>query len=36
MELPDSNVVVSKRICECYRELGVKMEQYNKGQGIWG
>lgn len=40
VELPDTDVVVSKRIYECYRELGVKMEglrmeEYNKGWGMW-
>lgn len=28
VELPDTNVVVSERFCECYRKLGVKMEGF--------
>lgn len=28
VELPDTDVVVSERICECYRELGVKMRAF--------
>lgn len=40
MELPDTDVDVSERIRECYRELGVRMEgfqmeEYNKGSGAW-
>lgn len=28
VELPDTNVVVSERFCECYRKLGVKVEGF--------
>ncbi|CAG8887055.1 unnamed protein product [Penicillium egyptiacum] len=38
--LPDTDLTVWKRICECYRELGLKMdgfkmEKFNEGSGMW-
>lgn len=38
--LPDTDFTVWKRICECYRELGLKMdglkmEKFDEGSGMW-
>ncbi|KAJ5882341.1 uncharacterized protein N7529_001013 [Penicillium soppii] len=40
VKLPDTDVTIWKRICECYREFGLEMkgfqmEEYNEGSGAW-